>query len=337
MQRVTIKDIAKLAGVSVTTVSRALNNAPEINAETRQHILELCKKNGYRANLLARSLSSNRSHVIAIISSNISNPFQAALSLNIETYAREQGYQVLLCCDSDPAQVDSLFDFLIGQRVDGILLLSSDLQVMEYLTEYSSQIPSVLIGNYMPKNVTMLFNSVSTDNISGGQLAANYLYQLGHRSVAYLGFRPASRTHSIRHKSFMRRAKDLGMHVDTISNPDTSSTLDGGYRLARELFSSPLSHTAIFAAADTMALGVMKAADEAGIRIPDQLSLLGYDNIDYASLPNIRLTTIDHPIPQLARSSAKLLLEIIESDTISEYTHKLLVPTLVERRTCRRI
>lgn len=337
MNRVTIKDIAKLAGVSVTTVSRALNNAPEINPETRERILDLCRKSGYRANLLARSLSSSRSHVIAIISPNISNPFQSALCLNIEMYAREQGYQVLLCCDSDLDQMDSLFDFLAGQRVDGILLPNSNLQLMDYLKGYSSQIPSVLIGNYMEKDSPMWFNSVSTDNFAGGQMAAKYLHQLGHHSVVYLGHRPDSRTHVIRHRGFLLSAREYGMHVDTVINTGSSSTLESGYHLAQQLFSEPLSCTAIFAASDTVALGVMQAADEAGIEIPNQLSVLGFDNIDYAALPNIRLTTIDHPTPQLARSSTKLLLEIIENGTISEYTHKLLIPTLVERCTCRKI
>ncbi len=334
MKRVTIKEIAKQAGVSVTTVSRALNNAPEINPQTREHILELCRESGYRANLLARSLSSSRSHVIAIISPNISSPFQSALCLNIEMYARKQGYQVLLCCDSDQEQVSTLFDFLIGQRVDGILLPSSNAQVMAYLKEYSRQLPSVLIGNYMADDESMCFNSVSTDNFVGGQLAASYLHRLGHRSVIYLGFRPDSQTHIIRHRGFLQRAEELGLQVETIINSDDHSSLRSGYRLAQHLFSEPLSATAVFAASDSVALGVMHAADEAGISIPDQLSLLGFDNIDYAALPNIRLSTIDHPIPQLAKSSTQLLLEIIEKNTQSEYTHKVLVPTLVERCTC---
>lgn len=337
MQQVTIKDIAKLAGVSVTTVSRALNNAPEINAETRMRVLSICRKTGYRANLLARSLSSSRSHVIAVIPPNISSPFQAALCLNIEMCAREQNYQVLLCCDSDPDQLDSLVDFLVGQRVDGILLPSSNSRIIEYLAQYSDQIPSVLIGSFIADDSPLRLNSVSTDNFMGGRIAAEYLYGLGHRSVAYLGFRPDSLTHIARRRGFLQRAEELGMRVDTIVNTDSSSTLEGGYRLAKQLFASSFFNTAIFSVSDTVALGVMQAADEAGISIPEKLSLLGYDNIDYAALPNIRLTTIDHPIPSLARSGTKLLLDLIESGNTTEHTRKLIMPKLIERRTCRKI
>lgn len=337
MQRITIKDIARMAGVSVTTVSRALNDAPEINPETRKRILRLCQKTGYRTNLLARSLISSRTNVIGVIPPDISNPFHAAFSLHIEMYAKERNYQVMLCSGHPgDERIGDLFDFLISQRVDGVLLLNSSRGAGDLLKAHAA-LPSVLVGDCRSEEFSSQINAVSVDNYLGGQMAAEYLCRLGHRRVAYLGLRTDNFTHALRHRGFTRRAGALGMQVETLVNTDRSSTIEGGYRLARQLFQKPLAQTAIFAVSDSVALGVMEAADERGIAIPEELSLMGYDNIDYAALPNIRLTTIAQPIPQLARSSVRLLLDLIDSENSGEYTRKFLLPTLVERRTCRGI
>lgn len=337
MQHVTIKDIARMAGVSVTTVSRALNDAPEISPETRKRILRLCQKTGYRTNLLARSLISSRTNVIGVIPPDISNPFHAAFSLHIEMYAKERGYQVMLCSGRPgDAQIDGLFDFLISQRVDGVLLLNSSRGAGDLLKAHAA-LPSVLVGDCRSEEFGAQINAVSVDNYLGGRMAAEHLFRLGHRRVAYLGLRADNFTHALRHSGFMCRAGALGMQVETLVNPGGSSTIESGYRLARQLFQHPLSQTAIFAVSDSVALGVMEAADQCGIAIPEELSLMGYDNIDYAALPNIRLTTIAQPIPQLARSSVRLLLDLIDSESPGEYTRKFLLPTLVERRTCREI
>ena len=338
MQRVTIKDIARLAGVSVTTVSRALNHAPEISEETRERILRLCRETGYRTNLLARSLISSRSNVIGVITSDISNPFRASFSLHIEMCAKERDYQVMLCsgCPGD-GRIDGLFEFLISQRVDGVLLINSNNSAGDLLKKYASSVPSVLVGGCAPEESGLRINAVSNDNYAGGRMAAEYLYQLGHRDVMYLGLRGDSFTHVLRHRGFLLRAQELGMRVDTLVNPDGASTIKSGYSLGRQLFRKPFRQTAVFAASDAMALGVLEAAAACGISIPEELSLMGYDNIDYAALPNIRLTTIAQPIPGLARASIKLLLDLIDSQEEGVYTRMLLTPALVERRTCKKV
>lgn len=323
-----------MAGVSVTTVSRALNDAPEISPETRKRILRLCQETGYRANLLARSLISSRTNVIGVIPPDISNPFHATFSLYIEMYAKAQNYQVMLC-SGHPGddRIGELFDFLISQRVDGVLLLSSNNSAGDLLQAHAA-LPSVLVGDCRSEEFGSQINAVSVDNYMGGRMAAEYLHRLGHRKVVYLGLRANSFSHALRHRGFSRRAEELGMQVETVVNPGRSSTMESGHQLARQLFQKPFPQTAVFAASDSAALGVMAAADECGIAIPEELSLMGYDNIDYAALPNIRLTTIAQPIPQLAQASVKLLLDLIDSENAGEYTRKFLLPTLVERRTC---
>ena len=338
MKNVTIKDIANMAGVSVTTVSRALNDAPEVSEKTKKRILAICQKCGYRKNLLARSLISSKSNVIGIIQPDISTPFHAELSLHIEIQARKAGYQVMLCCGKPTdAGIDELFEFLISQRVDGLLLTSSSDQAYDLLTKYHSIMPTVLLGAGAAENSTLRINSVGTDNYMGGWLAAEYLHRLGHRNVLYVGLRAESNTHALRHRGFIDGAEKLGMAVRTIVNSGSGSTAEAGYHLAKELFSEPFSETAMFAVSDMMAMGIIQAADELNVSIPDRMSVVGFDNLDYAALPKVQLTTFDQSTEALAKSAVQLLLELIENGDHLACTRKLLLPTLVERKTCRTI
>ena len=199
---------------------------------------------------------------------------------------------------------------------------------------YRDILPAVLLGSCVPEASGVRVNSVSTDNFVGGRMAAEYLHRLGHRDVVYLGLRSGSVTHTLRHAGFLAAARELGMTVTTVENTGPSSTISSGYQMARRLFAAPLSQTALFAASDAVALGAIQAADESGIAIPERLSILGFDNIEYAALPNIRLSTLSQNTPLLARAAVRLLLELIDSDSRDEYTCKLITPTLVERATC---
>lgn len=336
MRRVTIKDIAQKAGVSPTTVSRALNDAPEISEETRRRILSICRETGYRTNLLARSLISNRTHLIGVILSDLANPFHATLAREIETYAQEKDYQVMLC-NGRPSDnsIEDLFSFLISQQVDGILLTSASMSAQELVWRFQKTTPIVLIGGCVSDDPERRINAVSTDNLAGGQMAAEYLYRLGHRNVLYFGLRSTSATQTLRHAGFTAAAARLGMQVMTIENRGSTSSIQTGYQLARSFFSQPFSQTAAFAATDLVALGVMQAADELGIGIPQRLSVIGFDNLDYAALPKIRLTTMDQRKPRLARCSVDLLLELIGDYKQDEFTHRLITPQLMERSSCR--
>lgn len=337
MKRMTIKDIARLAGVSVSTVSRALNNAPEINGETRTRILDICRREGYRANLLARSLISSRTGVIGVIQPDIADPYHASLAFHIETYARQMDYQVMLCLGRpDDREIGGLFDFLISQQVEGVILTSADNSALPLLRRYRSVLPAVLLGASIPEESVPRLDSVSIDNYTGGRLAAEYLHRLGHRRVVYLGFREGNLAHALRHRGFLSAASELGVEVETVRNYGRASSMESGYEMARKLFAGPFPQTAIFAPSDLTALGAMQAADEAGIGIPERLSLVGFDNIDSAALPKIRLTTVSQRPEALARSCVRLLAERIENNDGMEFACRRLTPVLMERDTAKK-
>lgn len=338
MQRVTIKDIARLAGVSVTTVSRALNDAPEICGETRDKVLRVCREQGYRTNLLARSLSSSRSNLLGLVVSDMANPFHAALALNIQLCAQEAGYQLMFCSSRrEGDRLEELFDFLYSQRVDGILLSSSSDGAYDLARRSMGKVPCILLGACAPEESPLRANTVSVDNYAGGRMAAEYLHSLGHRNVIYLGHRSGSTTHVLRHQGFLSAAAELGMEVETILSPFPASTIESGCSLARGFLSGPFRQTAVFAVSDAVALGFIQVADELGIAIPDRLSILGFDGIEYTALPNIRLTTLSQNTPRLARAAVRLLLELIDSGDQGEYTRKLITPLLIRRTTCRAV
>ena len=314
---------------------RALNNAPEINFQTRERVLQVCREQGYRSNLLARSLVSSRTRVLGVILPELSGPFHASIVLHLERYAQEQDYQIMLCCGRvGGSETAALFDFLVSHRVDGILLVSASSAAPDLLRRHARGTPSVLLGDVSPTATLQRINAVSTDNYVGGAMAAGYLSRLGHRRVLYLGPRRDSVTHVLRHQGFLTIARERGMEVETVFNPGAVSSAPNGYRLARQVFARPFPQTAVFAPSDAMALCVLQAADELGLDIPGRISLLGYDDIEYASLPKIRLSTLAQPTGALAESAVRLLLELIDSGGPGEVTHKLIAPRLVERNTC---
>ncbi len=337
MEQITIKDIARLAGVSCATVSRALNGVPSVDPVTRDRVLALCRKHGYRRNLLARSLSANRAGLIGCIFSDLANPLFAEMSLLLEQSARRRGCHVLLCHGRvEDADIEQVFDFLIGHRTDGIILVSSSQQAPALIRRYKGRVPILLQGSLAPVHCPdTAIPSVSVDNLAGGRMAAEYLYSLGHRQVAYLGLRSNNQSHVLRHWGFTETAQRLGMSVRTLTNDSAASNTAVGYQLARQFFFQDLRETAIFAACDTVALGVMSAAAEFHISIPEDLSLLGFDNISYASLPNIRLTTLTHQSGQVVEAAVDRLLNQLSRTEPLDGTPLLISPSLVERSTCR--
>lgn len=337
MRHVTIKDIARIAGVSTSTVSRALSGSKELSEATRERIVKICNEQGYRVNALARSLIRSRTNVIGLIVPEVTNPFYAEISLGIETHARELGYNVMLCnSQQDTKTTEDLFGFLISHQVDGIILANSHSDAPRWLQQFAPHLPTVLLGTPASLSGDEV-NSVCIDNLAGGRLAAEYLLSLGHRSIAYLGHRSGSLTHQLRLRGFMEVLGRVGLTPTVIENNAESSSIGAGYELSRKLFNEGCPHTAIFAATDSLALGAMQAADEFGVAIPDDVSLLGFDNIIYSSLPKITLSTIDQRKPLLAEAAVDILTQIIESDERDEFTHRMIRPALIRRASCASI
>ncbi|MBR6088513.1 MAG: LacI family DNA-binding transcriptional regulator [Anaerolineaceae bacterium] len=332
MSKVTIKDVAKVANVSFTTVSRALSGNPEISRETRDRILKICDEMGYTTNYIARSMIKKKTELIGLILPSIDNPFMSELAYHVEVTARRFGYNMILCnSHPDLAQELKAMQLMVGHQVDGVLIIPRKPGSFENLLRYTSLVPSVFLSeNLRDRNGSY----ISVDNFHGTKMGTEYLYRLGHRNILYFGCREGSTTHQLRADGYTEACRQLGIPSRIIYFDSESSSIELGYARAKEILSKDRDFSAVFASTDSNAIGLMQAAKESGIRIPEDISLLGFDNIRIASLPQIDLTTIAQPKEEMAVRAVKMLIRKIEGGSTSP-AFEIIEPELVERGSCR--
>ena len=327
MGKVTIKDIAKVANVSYATVSRALSGSPEIGEATRERVLKLCDEMNYIPNSVARSMVKRRTNIMGVITASINNTFMSELIEALEISARERGYNLMVCNSSYDLDLEKRqFSLLLGRRVDGIVVIPAGSETSDNLSKYETDIPVVYVSENLQENKG---NFVAIDNAAGARMGVEYLHSLGHTNILYLGRRSGSRTHMLRANGVKNACKRLGMSMQ-------KSSMAAGYQLAMEYFSTKFDCSAIFCATDALALGVMQAADEKGLRIPQDISILGFDNISFTSLPRIGISTVEQPKDEMAKAAIDILIDNIEGGSESQASRSI-APRLVERTSCRRI
>lgn len=333
MKSVTLKDVAKAAGVSYATVSRALSGSPQIGSDTRERIIKLCDEMGYTTNYVARSMVMKKTDLIGLVVPSIDNQFMSELAYYAEMSARAHGYNIMLCNSGpDLKQEKTVVKLLLGRQVDGILIVPQSPDTYENIRAFTDQVPTVFLSENLRDQPQ---SYVAADNSHGTYIGTRYLYELGHREILYFG-RRHSTTHQLRAEGYMKACRELGLHEQYFNSEFPRSSIANGYQLARELFSKPITYTAIFASTDSNALGILKAADEMHIDIPRQLSLIGFDNIPSTALPRIELTTIEQPKREMAVQAVDMLRDKIENGT-QGYVHQILMPSLVKRGSCQKI
>ena len=333
MKSVTLKDVAKAAGVSYATVSRALSGSHQIGSDTRERIIKLCDEMGYTTNYVARSMVTKRTGLIGLVVPSIDNQFMSELAYYAEMSARSHGFNIMLCNSGpDLKQEKTVVKLLLSRQVDGILIVPQSPKTYENIRAYTDQVPTVFLSENLRDQPQ---SYVAVDNSRGTYIGTKYLYELGHRDILYFGRRHTT-THQFRAEGYMRACQELGLTPRFFNSELSHSSITGGYQLAQELFSKPVDYSAIFASTDSNALGVLKAADDAHISIPGQLSLIGFDNISSTALPRIELTTIEQPKRDMAIQAVDMLLDKIENGT-QGYVHQILMPTLIKRSTCRNL
>ena len=333
VKSVTLKDVAKAAGVSYATVSRALSGSPQIGSDTRERIIKLCDEMGYTTNYVARSMVMKKTDLIGLVVPSIDNQFMSELAYYAEMSARSHGYNIMLCNSGpDLKQEKTVVKLLLGRQVDGILIVPQSPKTYENIRAYTDQVPTVFLSENLRDQPQ---SYVAADNSRGTYIGTKYLYELGHRDILYFGRRHTT-THQLRAEGYMKACQELGLQQRFVNSEFSRSSIANGYEMARELFSKPIDYTAIFASTDSNALGILKAADELHIDIPGRLSLIGFDNITATGLPRIDLTTIEQPKRDMAVQAVDMLRDKIENGT-QGYVHQILLPTLIKRGTCKEL
>ncbi len=314
-KRPTMKDVARLAGVSYQTVSRCINNKGEISLETRAKVLRIIEEIGYTANILADSLRRSRAKIIGLIVPEISNPFFSALARGVEDRARAAGYPVILCnSDESTAKEAEYISLLQRHWVAGILLTSvrQDRAHDEHLRRLErSGTPTVLVARKIPH---VSLSCVRVDDFQGAYDAVLHLHELGHRRIGIITG-PETIYPSLERLAGYRRAiADTGLpqHESLIAHGNFD--FRSGRTAAAALLASAEPPTAIFAANDSMALGAMFELRERSMRIPEDVALVGYDNIPCTIVASPPVTTVAQPTYNLGTEATSLLLRKIEGD-----------------------
>jgi DNA-binding LacI/PurR family transcriptional regulator len=317
---VSIKDIALLAGVSHSTVSRALRNSPLIPESTAKRIQQIAREKGYSASAVARSLVMQKTQTIGVVVTSIADPFNGEVVEGLEEAANQNGYSVILATSqADPEREMAVVRSFRERRVDGIIVASSRVGSLYASALGEMQIPIVLLNN---QSAGIFAHTVTIDNVDGGLRATHHLIQLGHTRIAYLGDRLGFESDSERlagYKKALRQAR-IPSKVNLLERGD--GKMPGARQAAAKLLVLPpdLRPTAVFCYNDMSALGLMQAAEAAGLEIPRDLSVVGFDDLFFAGQLRPPLTTYRQPKREIGKRAMEQLLTLLRGESASDMT-----------------
>lgn len=320
----TIKDVAQLAGVAVTTVSRVLNNRGYISKETRKKVEDAMKKLNYEPNEVARSLYRKKSNIIGLIIPDVSHPFFAKLANYVEYYAYEKGYKILLCNSyKDKIKEKDYINMLKRNQVDGIIMGSHTLETAEYSKQ---KLPIITFDRNISENIPF----ITSDNYKGGFLATKLLIEKGCKKLAHIsGPLELNTPANKRYVAFMDVVKEN--NVEYVIKQTKLDTFENYTKLVRKMFEEYPDIDGIFASSDMIAASIIQVANSIGKEITKELKIVGYDDVDIASLIDPQITTIRQPLRQMGEMAVKLLIDEINGKDVK--IENVLPIELIERKT----
>ncbi|MBO3746145.1 LacI family DNA-binding transcriptional regulator [Streptosporangiaceae bacterium NEAU-GS5] len=331
-RRVTIADVANHAQVSTTAVSKVIRNAYGVSPAMRDRVKAAIDELGYRPHAAARAMRG-RTFTIGVMLPHIRNPFFADILDGLNAQLDDTGYQAIMIQGGATQKAEApAIDALVDRQVDGILMISP-LAPRARLEAVGREIPTVVLGRHERSAV---YDAVFDDDEAGAELVVNHLIGLGHRRIAHITHqdnstaRPSDLLHIIRAETYERVMREHDLAAE-IAIATTYYTEEGGYDGAQQLLARSRRPTAIFAGADQAAFGALAAVHEAGLAVPGDISIAGYDNTRLAALPNIAITSIDQDGAVMGHTAARLLLERIEGRTSA--VRFSVTPSLVPRRS----
>ncbi|WP_240220506.1 LacI family DNA-binding transcriptional regulator [Rheinheimera hassiensis] len=305
----TIYQVSELAGVSLATVSRVMNNNARVSEATRNKVLAAMEQLGYRPNSIAQSLASNRSNSVGILVSELHGPFYGEMLSGIENECRAAGKHVIIAAGhSEEASEKDGIEFLISRSCDA-LILHVEAVSDDYLIKLASgNMPIVLINRFIPR---LANNCISLDNELGGYLATKQLLQQGHKQLAYMAGPMWKSDAKERYNGHLRAMTEHGLSFNPALLAEGDFQDSSGSACMQQLLAKGLPFTALVCANDEMAAGAMEVARTHGLNVPYDLSIVGFDNLILARYIYPKLTTIDYPIGEMGRMAARWVLKNI--------------------------
>ena len=314
MKVYTIRDIAKAAGVSVTTVSRVLNHRPDVNAATREKVERVMAEHHFVGNANARGLKQVDGDVVAIILRGHQNPFLNALAEAMLTYTQDTKYSfVLEFIDEKADEFQTALRLSQEKRAKGFIFAGSRIDDRSRVLARLEDTPMVFATANAEDSKLLSASTVTVDERAMGRLAVKTLLDKGHTKIAIFGgSRSIGDNLALRAEGATEAFLDYGLKFDESRYVETRFSLKGGYDCARAFFSVHRDTTAVFAMSDTVAMGVIRALKDMGLRVPEDVSVMGFDGIEMGKYCIPRLTTIEQPLQEIARASIEVLLDMLE-------------------------
>jgi LacI family transcriptional regulator len=332
MTKITIKEVAKLAGVSIATVSNVINDTKYVSNEVKKQVYDAMSVLNYVPNTLAKSLRVSESRLIGLMISDISNQFFSLVVRGIEDGLAQEGYNVLLCnTDSNIEKEREYLKVLLGKRIDGIIVSSSG-DSEEYFKEmWRLDVPLVFL-NRCPN--PLVSDSVTTNNREGALLATEHLIQHGYRKIGMITGPQNISTGRDRFVGFKQAIHHHGLTLHDHLIKNGQFTVQSGYELMKELMNESEKPEAVFVSNNFMTLGAYNYLQENGIRIPDDLAIIGFDDPEWAAIVNAPLTAIRQPTYEQGALAAQLIIQRIKNEEQREPQEIYLKPELIVRKSC---
>lgn len=312
MQHVSIKDIARAAKVSHPTVSRALSDSPLVNGETAKRIREIAVSLGYRPSAIARSLATKKTKTIGVVVTSIADPFIADVISGVEEAANDHGYSVFLAnSNANPDREVKVVHSFHERRVDGILVTASRVGALYVPLLSQLKVPIVLINNQHPDETDEFIYSVTIDNIKASTEVMRHLIGLGHKRIAYIGDRGGFQSDIERLAGYRQglASAEYPFLAELVVHGDGKP--EGGAEAMERLLALPSPPTAVFCYNDMSALGALRVLNSHGIKVPEDLSVVGFDDLAIASYTSPLLTTVSQPKQQMGRMAMEILIKLL--------------------------
>lgn len=343
MEQVTIKDIARICGVGVSTVSRAINNHPDINPETKEMINRVIREYGYVPNNSARNLKRTEAKTIAVLVKGMNNPFFTSMVKSIEKEIQKKKYTMVLHhVEHEEDEIDVALELVKEKRLKGIIFLGGYFKHSSEKLEYLN-VPFILsTAGVAPETINRTkYSTISVDDFKESYRIVDYLIQSGHKKIAMIsaslndesigrlrldGYKKALEEHHIPFRKELIKPMSQSLEPYSIEN---------GYYATKELLASGEEFTALYAISDMMAIGAMRAIHEAGKSVPEDYSVVGYDGIDIGKYVTPTITTMNQPIEEMAKETIGLLFDIIAGK--KQHQHRVFSGEIIVRESTKKI
>jgi DNA-binding LacI/PurR family transcriptional regulator len=308
-EALSIKDIARVANVSHSTVSRALRNSPLVNAETAERIKKIARESNFRVSAVGRSLATGRTNSIGVVVTTLDDPFIAEVATGVQDAANARGYSVVLAnSKSDPEREMKVVQLFEERRVDGIVVLSSRVGSVYVPVLAEMKIPIVLINSFHPGDFVY---SVSLDNIGASRAATRFLIQLGHKRIAYIGDRSGAQSNAARLAGYRQALENSAIPYRPELVLDGDGRPESGLRAMEQFLILPEPPTAVFCYNDMTAIGALHGVQRHGLRVPEDMSVVGFDDLTISPYTIPPLTTVRQPKQEMGRMATEILLNLL--------------------------